>query len=156
MRFVDLKNIAMKKVRDFIYRDITCVCEKSTLSRVINTMKLHRLSVLPVVNKLGDYVGCISEQGILNAAIPDYMKSITNTSFMAGLDQVTIHLKKKLDTSADLFLDKDYPYVSPEDSMSYAADLLYRMNGTILPVVEDGRLIGLITRIEILSVSLDI
>ncbi len=146
----------MKKVRDYIYRDITCVCEESTLSRVINTMKLHRLSVLPVVDKFGDYRGCISEHDILNAAIPEYMKSISNTQFMAGLDHVTHNLQNKLDVSINEFVDRDYPYVSPDDSMSYAGDLLYRSNGTIIPVVEGRMLIGLLSRIEILSVSLDI
>ncbi len=118
-------------------------------------MKLHRLSVLPVVDKLGDYRGCISEQNILNAAIPEYMKSISNTSFMAGLDHVMHNLQNKLNDSITEFMDEDFPYVSPDDSMSYAADLLYRSNGTIIPVVEGRMLIGLISRIEILSVSLD-
>ncbi len=49
----------------------------------------------------------------------------------------------------------DYPFVAPDDSMSYAADLLYRTNGTIIPVVEGRMLVGLLSRIEILSVSLD-
>lgn len=146
----------MKKVKDYIYKDISCVDEKSSLRRVINTMKLHRLSVVPVVNKLGEYVGCISEQDILNAAIPPYMKSMPDTSFMARLDQITIHLQNKLDKDVVLFIDTKYPSVALNDSMSYAADLLYRLNGTILPVVEGKRLIGLLTRIEILSLSLDV
>ncbi|TLX75805.1 CBS domain-containing protein [Labilibacter sediminis] len=145
----------MKKVCDYIHKDISCVNEKSSLRRVINTMKLHRLSALPVVNMLGEYVGCISEQDILNAAVPTYMKSMLDTSFMAGLDQITIHLHRKLDENVVQFVDVNYPSVSPDDSMSYAADLLYRLKGTILPVVDGKTLIGLLTRIEILSVSLD-
>jgi CBS domain-containing protein len=146
----------MKKVQDYIHKDITCVNENSSLRRVITTMKLHRLSVLPVVNKLCEYMGCISEQDILNVAIPTYMKTMYDTSFMAGLDQITVHLKDKLDEKIINFIDEKYPCVSPDDSMSYAADLLYRQRGTILPVVEGKTLIGLLTRIEILSLSLDI
>ena len=146
----------MKKVQEYIHKDITCVNENSSLRRVINTMKLHRLSALPVVNKLGEYVGCISEQDILNAAIPAYMKTMYDTSFMAGLDQITIHLKSKLDHKIVDFIDAKYPCVEPRDTMSYAADLLHRQKGTILPVVEGKTLVGLLTRIEILSLSLDI
>jgi CBS domain-containing protein len=145
----------MKKVRDYIHKDISSINENSSLRRVIKTMKLHRLSALPVVNMLGEYVGCITEQDILNAAIPTYMKTMYDTSFMAGLDQITIHLQKKLEEKALKFVDESYPCVSPDDSMSYAADLLYRLKGTILPVVEDQILLGLVTRIEILSVTLD-
>lgn len=142
------------QVKDYTYKDITSVNEDSTLRRVIKTMKLHRISAVPVINHLGEYIGCISEQDILNASVPVYMKSIYNTSFMANLDQITIHLRKLLDEKAIKFTDAKHPYVSPNDSVSYAGDLLYRTNRTILPVVEGKILIGLISRIDILSVSL--
>lgn len=145
----------MKKVRDYTYRDISSINENSTLRRVIRTMKLHRASAVPVVDSLGKYMGCISEQDILDAAVPSYMKSMYDTSFMAGLDQITVNLAGLLDEKAINFLDENYPYVSPDDSMSYAADLLYRARGTILPVVEGEMVVGLITRIDVLAVALD-
>lgn len=144
----------MNKVRDYIYKDISSVNENSDLRRVIITMRRHHVCAVPVVNHLGDYIGCISEQDILNASVPEYMKSIYNTSFMADLDQVTQHLQAILDHKVITVTDKNYPTVAPEDSMSYAADLLYRSTKTVLPVVEGKTLLGLITRIEILSVSL--
>lgn len=145
----------MKRVKDYILKDLSSVNENSTLRRVIRTMRLQRLSALPVVNALGEYTGCITEQDLLDAAIPNYMKSIYNTSFMADLDQITSHLQEILDEKAIKFIDNKYPWVTPNDSMSYAADLLYRSKGTILPVVDGKLLIGLITSIEILCVSLD-
>ena len=141
-------------MRDYVFRDISSVNENSSLRRVIGTMKLHRSSAVPVVNSLGEYIGCINEQDILDAAIPSYMKSIYDTSFMAGIDQITANLSTLLDEKAVRFLDEKYPSVSPNDSMSYAADLLYRSKGTILPVVEGKTLIGLISRIEILTIAL--
>ncbi|QQS50339.1 MAG: CBS domain-containing protein [Bacteroidota bacterium] len=145
----------MKRVKDYVLRDISSVNEKSTLRRVIRTMRLQRHSVLPVENALGEYIGCITEQKILDAAIPDYIKSIYNTSFMADLDQISTQLQEILDHKATLFIDSKYPTVAPGDSMSYAADLLYRNKGSLLPVVEGKTLIGLITGIEILCVALD-
>lgn len=145
----------MRKVKDYIFRDLTSVNENSTLRRVINTMRLHRIRAIPVLNSLGEYLGCITEQDILDAAIPPYMKSIYNTSFMADLDQITNHLHSILDEPAINFIDEHYPSVSPADSMSYAADLLYRSKGSIIPVLENKMLIGLISTIDILSVSLD-
>jgi len=145
----------MTKVNDYIYKDISSVNENSTIYRVIRYMKLHRISAVPVVNQLGEYIGCISEDDILKASVPEYMKSIYNTSFMADLDRITAHLKDIIDEKAINFIDKKYPSVSPNDSMSYAADLLYRSRRPMLPVIEGKMLLGLITRIEILSVSLN-
>lgn len=141
-------------IRDCTYKDITSVTENSTLRRVIKTMILHRICALPVINHLGEYVGCISEQDILNASMPEYMKSIYNTSFMANLDHVTGHLKNILDEKAIKFTDDKYPSVSPLDSVSFAADMLYRSQRTILPVVSEKMLLGFISRIDILSATL--
>ena len=144
----------MRRIKDHIYKDISSVNENSTIKRVIRSMRLQRLSAVPVVNSLGEYIGCISEQDILNAAIPNYMKSIYNTSFMADLGRISSHLKDILEEKAIGFINEKYPCISPNDSMSYAADLLYRTKSTILPVVEGKTLIGLITQIEILCIKL--
>ena len=145
----------MRRVKEYVHKDISCVNENSSLRRVIRTMRLQRLSAIPVVNVMGEYIGCITEQDILDAAIPNYMKSIYNTSFMADLDQISTHLQGILDKKATAFIDEKYPWVSPNDSMSYAADLLYRSKGTVLPVIDGKTLVGLISSIEILCVSLD-
>lgn len=118
-------------------------------------MRLHRVSIMPVVNKLGEYIGCISEEDILEAAVPDYMKKIYNTSFMANIDQIIAHLTQILDDKAIALTDVNYPYVTPDDSLEYAADILYRTKGNMLPVLESKKLVGLITLIQILSVSIE-
>ena len=145
----------MKRVQEYIYKDISSVSENSTIRRVIKTMRLHRVSTIPVVNKLGEYAGCITEEDVLEAAVPEYMKSMYNTSFMADLGRITSHLTAILDNKIQAYVDNKYPYVTPKDSMSYAADLLHRSKGNILPVIEGKTVLGLITRIEILSASLE-
>ncbi len=145
----------MKRVKNYLFKDLSSVCEDTSIRKVINTMRLHRLRALPVVNRFGDYVGCISEQDILEAAIPSYIKSIYNTSFMADVDQIASYLHGILDEKVSTLVDKKYPWVSPDDSMSYAADLLSRTNVPMLPVLKGKLVIGMITRIEILSISLE-
>ena len=136
-------------------RDITSVNENSTLRQVIRVMKLHRLGAVPVVDQQGFYVGCITAQDVLNAAVPDYIKSIYNTSFMANLDQITNHLKSMLNEKVTRFVDTQCVFLNPTDTMSYAADVLYRKKRTILPVVEGKNQIGWITKIDIISMSLE-
>ena len=82
----------MTYVKNYTYKDISSVHEKSTLRRVIQIMCLHRINAVPVVNKKGEYLGCISEHDILSFAIPGYMKIMKNTSFMADLNHTMKHL----------------------------------------------------------------
>jgi predicted transcriptional regulator len=107
------------------------------------------------VNSFGEYIGCISEKDILKAAVPEYMKSIYNTSFMADFGHIINHLSGILDEQAVKFIDKKYPTLKPGDTLSYAADLLYRTDRIILPVVEGNVLLGWVSRIDILSAALD-
>lgn len=145
----------MKKVKDYIYKDITSVNENSTIRKVISVLKLQRIRAVPVINQLGEYIGCISEKELLSAAVPEYMKSIYNTSFMANHGQITEHLKNILEDKIINYIDTKYPSLSSEDSISYAADMMYRTQRTILPVVEKKTLVGWLTRIDILSIVLD-
>jgi CBS domain-containing protein len=145
----------MKRVKDYHFKDLSTVSEESTIRRVIQTMRLHRLRAIPVTNHKGEYIGSVSEQTILDASIPDYIKSIYNTSFMADIDQIALYLHSILDDKVTSIIDKEYPWVSPSDSMSYAADLLARTNVPMLPVLNGKMVIGMITRIEILSISLN-
>jgi CBS domain-containing protein len=138
-----------------MHKDITTVDENASLRRVIRTMKLHRMNAVPIVDHQGHFKGCITALDILNASVPEYMKSISNTSFMANLDQITNHLRSILDENAGKFIGRDCISVSPDDTMSYAADLLYRYKRTILPVVEGKIQVGWISKIDILYVSLD-
>ena len=141
-------------VKDFMHKNLISVSENSTLRRVIRVMKLHRMSAVPLVDAQGNYLGCITAQDILTASIPEYMKMMENTSFMANINQVTNHLKSMLDKKAMLFIDENCAHVHPNDTMSYAADILYRDKRTILPVVEGKKHIGWITKIDIISIPL--
>ncbi len=145
----------MKYVKEYMHRDTTSVNDTATLGRVIKMMKLHRLNAVPVVDQKGAFIGCVTAQDVLNASIPEYMKSISNTSFMASVDQITLHLHSLLQDPVLKYIDKACTCVAPDDTMSYAADLLYRNKRTILPVVDQGMHVGWISKIDILSVSLD-
>lgn len=145
----------MKLVKEFMHRDITSVSENSDLSHVIKIMKRHRMGAVPFVDQKGTYIGCITAQDVLNIAVPEYMKSIYHTSFMANMDQITNHLKEMLNEKAVRFMNKKRATLNPSDTMSYAADLLYRNKRTIIPVIEGKNQVGWITKIDIISMSLD-
>lgn len=144
----------MMFVKDHMTKDIVSACNKCTLRRVIQIMDLHRMNAVPVVNQMGEYIGCISESDILSTAMPNYMKSILNTSFLANIDLVSKHLRQLLDHTVVDYIDKDYPFVQPDDTLSYAADLLFRTKRNVLPVVKGKDLVGLFRRIDFLTIAM--
>lgn len=145
----------MKSVGEYTFRDISSVYVDTPLSRVIKIMVRNHIGAVPVVNKLGEYIGCISEHDILAAAVPGYMKIMRSTLFMAEMNKTISHLKGLLDHPAKDFMDRNYPTISVNDKVSFAAETMYRLHHKILPVLEGKRLVGLLTRIDILAISLE-
>lgn len=141
-------------VKDYTYKDITAVNDDSSLFRVLTTMQRNRVSAIPIVTKTGMYVGCICEQDILNASAPNYMRMLRNTSFMVDLNKMMHHLQKILHEPAIQYIDKNYPTINCDESVAYAAELMYRSKKTVLPVLDKHQIYGLITRIDILSITL--
>lgn len=144
----------MMLVKDYTYKDITAVNDDASLFKVLTVMKRNRVSAVPIVTKTGEYVGCISEQDILNASVPNYMSLLRDTSFMAGLNKMMRHLQSILDKPALQYVDKNYPTVQYNDKIAYAAELMYRSKKTVLTVLDNNQVFGLITRIDLLSISL--
>ncbi len=145
----------MKKVAEYTYKDITALHENATIRRVIQTMVRHRVSAIPIVDKFGDYVGCVSEMDVLNAGLPHYMKRMKDTLFMAGINKALQHMTRILDSEVKQLIEKDFPTVQVSETISHAAELMYRNARVVLPVLDGKRLVGLISRIDILSVAFE-
>jgi|SaaInlStandDraft_3_1057020.scaffolds.fasta_scaffold102420_2 CBS domain-containing protein len=141
-------------VRDIACNDISSVSEHMTIRTVIRLMSLSRYYAIPIVNEENKYITCISISDIIDVCVPSYMKSLLNPAFLPDVDKfyenlATIQNKKVLE-----YMPKDYPTLHPGDSLNFAADLLEKSKRRVIPVVEDGLLLGTMSRLEILSVIL--
>lgn len=142
------------KVADIYCHDITSASEYMKIRTVIRMMMLSRYNAIPVVNIKNDYIGCIDICDIIDNCIPQYMKSLTNSAFLPDTDVFYNNLEKILDDKIKDYLPDKYPTVEPNDTLSYAADLLMRSGRPSLPVVENHKLKGFLSRLEILTYKL--
>ena len=117
-------------------------------------MIFSRLSCITVVNEYNEYIACISESEIIEACIPAYMKIMDNTAFLPQIDKMSEQLKTILDKPVSEFMDREYPVIKPQDTVIYVADIMNKTSRSILPVVADKRLLGTISRIDLLSIAL--
>lgn len=138
-------------VRDILYKDLISVSEDTSIKSLLRLLILNRISIVPVVNKMDEYIGCISDKDILDIAMPTYMESLSNISFFPDMDFINENLKKVQDKEVREFLPKNYPTVKLSDTVTYVADLMNKSGAREVPVVEDGLLIGKVHRIDILA-----
>ncbi|MGI6433057.1 MAG: CBS domain-containing protein [Sphaerochaetaceae bacterium] len=111
-------------------------------SAIMKREKVHRLPVLDKDKKL---VGIISEKDILYAS-PSPVSTLSIHEMAYLLSQLTV---KKLMTRNVVTITKDY-------TVEEAARLMVDQDLSALPVLEDGKLIGIVSKSDLFKILLEL
>jgi CBS domain-containing protein len=133
------------------------VAPDASVEEVVAAMQKHELPGLPVVDADGQLVGIVTEadmvlpddQGDLH--IPHYVNLFGGTVFLESLDRFEERLRKAFASTAEDMMTRDPDTVGPDTSVREAALLIHESGHNRLPVVEDGRLVGVVTRLDVLG-----
>lgn len=142
------------EIKEIIYRDLTSVSENTSIKQLVKLMVYNHIGTVPVINERNEYIGCISESDIFEACTPPYMKIMKNTAFLPNINHLADTIRNIAEKKVKEFMPKNYPEIKSNDSVIYAIDLMNKTNRDVLPVVDNKKLLGLITRLELLSSAL--
>ena len=106
---------------------------------VVNVMMNSKINHLPITNKDGSLRGIISATDVLQA-IHELDKFAINFNGYS--------LEKRLDVKDEM--SSDFLSISSDAELKEAMDLLVNNNIHALPVLTDGRLVGILTSNDIL------
>jgi CBS domain-containing protein len=145
------------QIRDFMDPNPVTVSPDASIEDVVAALRKHELPGLPVVDADGQLVGIVTEadmvlpddQGDLH--IPHYVNLFGGTVFLESLGRFEERLRKAFAASAEDMMTRDPDTVSPDTSVREAALLIHESGHNRLPVVEDGRLVGVVTRLDVLG-----
>jgi CBS domain-containing protein len=139
------------KARELMRRDLTSVEPDTLIHEAIYLMEQAGLSTLPVVDEEGKLVGIITEHDLIHSALPEYFEMLHSISFLPNLNQIQRRLKEMAFKPVAEYM-KEVLSVHLDDEDLHIADLLIRKRLKQIPVVDDeGHLVGVIRRIDILS-----
>jgi CBS domain-containing membrane protein len=132
------------RVRDFMMSSVTTVPRESSLLDAALTMRRSAIRHLPVVD--GErLVGILTERDIQRAS-PSLLSDITQEEYNAIFEN----------TPVERVMFRDPVTVSPDASIRDAVSLIQDHKVGCLPVVEAGRLVGIVTRSDLLSILLSL
>jgi CBS domain-containing protein len=144
-------------VRDIMDPDPEAVSPDASVEEVVATLRENELPGVPVVDEDGRCVGIVTETDLVlpdndgDLHIPHYVNLFGGTVFLEPLSRFEHRLRKAFASSARDMMTADPDTVGPETSVREAARRIHETGHNRLPVVEDGRLVGVVTRVDVLG-----
>ena len=134
-------------VKDIMTTRVISVGKDATFRDMAAALHEYRISAFPVVDADRKVIGVVSEADMLNkAALAD------EVGVISGILHRRDQAKARGVTAGDL-MTTAVVAVRPEDTIEHAARLMYDRGVKRLPVTdESGRLVGIISRADVLSV----
>ena len=141
----------MKTVKDVMSALPISVRETTSFHEIAARLRECRVSAFPVLNADGKVIGVVSEADLLvKEAVADEPNVIWG--LLAGIVHHASRAKAAGVTAADLMTSPAIT-IGPDDTVEHAARLMYDRKVKRLPVVDQGgRLVGIISRTDILAV----
>ena len=135
-------------VKDVMSTHVVAVRMNAPFKEMATRLREHRVSAFPVLDEDNKVVGVVSEADLLTKEALEF----SATGRVSGMLHHREQAKAAATTAADL-MTKPPVTVGPDEFVSHAARLMYARKVKRLPVVDDdGRLIGIVSRADVLSV----
>jgi CBS domain-containing protein len=144
-------------VRDIMDADPVTVSPTDDVETVVHVLRRHELPGVPVVNEGGRCVGIVTEADLVLADeqgdlhIPHYIELFGGVVFLEPLHRFEERLKKAVASTVADLMTEDPVTIEPDASVGEAGRLIVRRGHNRLPVVEHGRLVGVVTRVDVLE-----
>src|SRR3954453_22099421 len=151
----------MAIVRDYMDDDPATVTPDTSAEDVARLLGEHELHGVPVVNEAGRCVGIVTENDLVMADeegdlhIPHYVQLFGGLVFLESPKGYEKRLKKAVAATANDLMTSDPTTIGPDDDVHQAAKTISSGGHNRLPVVEHGRLVGVITRADVLRALTD-
>lgn len=128
-------------IKEFMTKDVVVLGPKETMADAYEKMHTHQVRHLPVVNENGELVGIFSSTDLNRAYTP--RQTVSGWYYdKEGLNLLNLAH----------FMTKDPLALTPEDTLTKAADIMVCTKFGCLPIIASGtrQLVGIISYVDVL------
>lgn len=142
-------------VQDIMTSPVITVSPQASIREVAELMRVNSISGLPVVTAEGKLVGIVTEIDLITRHAPprqpQYIPLLWGLIPMRLDDYSTYkeQVRHILAVNAEQLMTKDLAIVRPTDTIEHAAELMIRPGHRSLPVMDKGKLVGIVTRTDL-------
>ena len=130
-------------------RDVPVLHAEQSLRDALRLVIDSGLPALPVVDSEERYVGVFGEREFLGALFPGYLKTLGYAGFVPDdLDDALEQRSTCLSERVADHINSEHVDLPPDGSNTSIAETFLHHRVLIVPVVEDRRVVGVVTRTE--------
>lgn len=141
------------RARDIMTKKVITLTPTATVTEAARTLSQKRISGAPVLNSESKMIGIVSESDLIIQDVklhfPTYIQLLDSYIYLGSLAKFEKTLKKAVAVKVKDIMTTEVITTSPEASLEDVATVIMKEHVSILPVTEDDKVIGIITKRDI-------
>jgi CBS-domain-containing membrane protein len=136
-----------RTIADLVHRDAPVIAADATIQAALPVLLFSRLPALPVVDDNQRFKGIFGEREFITALFPGYVGSLKHAGFVPKSIDAALEKRQSCRTEpVSKHMNTEHIDVGPDFSDVGLAEIFIHHRVLIVPVVEDKRVVGVITR----------
>ena len=141
------------KVGGIMSSKVVSVSPDTTVRAIAGLLVDNDIDGVPVVNASGQVVGMVTESDLIvrnaNLHFPRFLQIMDARIFLESPRHFDEEVRRMLGTNAIEVMSSPAMVVGPEDDIERAATIMMEKRVHALPVVENGKLVGIVSRSDL-------
>ncbi len=144
----------MLKAKDIMIRKIVTVDPKTGITEAAKLLLKNHFNGLPVVDEEGRLKGIICQDDLIvqqrKLPLPSVFRILDGVIFLTSSKHLDKQVQKMAATTVGQAMTPNPVTINPEAALEEIATLMVTKNIHTLPVMEEGRLVGIVGKEDIL------
>jgi len=132
-------------VRDVMIRRVVSVSPTEPFPEIVKVLVKKKISGVVVLNAKRKVVGVISEKDLFHKLFPSQKRFYKDLEYYMNYKNIEKDIPKLLKLKAKDLMSKRIIAIGPDEHILKACSLFLIHNIRRLPVIESGRLVGIVT-----------
>lgn len=146
------------KAKDIMEKEVVTVKQYATIKEIVRVLIDNKISGVPVVDDDGRLLGIVSEGDILhkeaNPRLPNFINILGAIIYYNGVERYNEDFKKLMARQASEIMTDKVVVISEDVEIDEVAGLMIKHGIKRIPVVEGGKIVGIISRTDIIKTLL--
>jgi len=139
------------QVRDVMMRNVITVAADTSVTEAVRTMLQNQISGLPVVDAAGNLVGMVTEGDFLRRGeLGTQRRRPRWLEFLVGPGRLAEDYAHACGRKVEEVMSGDPVTVAEDDSLETVVELMERRRIKRLPVLRDGKIVGIVSRANLM------